>query len=467
MNLSYLDLDKEFYELNNPTPLEKPYLIHFNEDLALKLGFKNNDEFLKVINGERLLHSKYFSMTYGGYQFGNYIPLLGDGRVHNIGKVNNCNLQLKGSGETFYSKTADGRCTIDSSIREYLISEAMHNLGVPTSRAIAIIGSDTNLVRSGLKKAGIVFRASNSFIRFGTFEYFYFAKQHDKLKDLIDYTLDESFSHLKNQKNSYVKFFCEVVDKTALTLAKWQALGFCHGVLNSDNISIEGLTMDYGPFAFQDEFKYNFVCNKSDKVGRYSYGEQVNIMYWNLMQLSIALSPHIEKKAMDEKLDEFRDSLYFDIYTNEMKEKLGLFEDDINDRSLVEDLIITLNASYVDYTSFFRILSHYDGNKEDLYDLSYEPVELHNWLLKYDNRLKKETIDFKQRQEIMLNKNPKYILKTYMLDMAIKKAYNQDFSMIEDLFTILKNPYGELPKFEKYFGDVPEEYKEFVLTCAS
>jgi uncharacterized protein YdiU (UPF0061 family) len=452
----YLKLDKEFYEYTTPILLDKPYLIHLNP-LATKLveldtKLKNELDFISFINGTLDSNTiKYFSMCYAGHQFGNYIPLLGDGRVHNFGKINGWNIQTKGSGETPFAKTADGRCTLASSIREYIMSEAMHHLGIPTTRALGIIGSNTNIVRNNIEKAAIVLRASTSWIRFGSFEYFYYMKEYDKLQTLADYVIGESFYELINEEDKYYQMFCKIVDNTAKTLAKWQAIGFCHGVLNTDNISIEGLTLDYGPFTMMEEFNYNFVCNKSDKAGRYAYGEQVNVMYWNLSKLALALSPIIDKKKMDIKLKEFEEFLYFDKYIDEMRKKLGLYEKLHEDKKLIEILITTLHESYIDYTQFFRILSHYDGDKMPLYEIAMEPVILDSWLQLYDKRLEKEKLSQSQRKEKMLQSNPKYVLKNYMFDIAIQKAKQKDFSMIETLIKIAKNPYNELPQYEKFF----------------
>jgi uncharacterized protein YdiU (UPF0061 family) len=215
--------------------------------------------------------------------------------------VNGWNLQTKGSGETFYSRMADGRAALPSSIREYLMSEAMHHLGIPTTRSLGIIGSQTKIARNTIERAAIVMRLSPSWVRFGTFQYFYYVKEYDKLKSLADYVIAESYPHLIDDEDRYFKFFSEVVERTAKLIAQWQGVGFNHGVMNTDNMSIAGLTIDYGPYAMLDDFDYGFVCNKSDRAGRYAYSEQPNISYWNLTMLSKALSPIIDKEKMQKK----------------------------------------------------------------------------------------------------------------------------------------------------------------------
>lgn len=468
----YLYLDEEFYKFTQPIPLENPYLIHFNSSGAKLLNIKDNQQnklqFIELANGTLKPDGvQIFSMCYAGHQFGNYIPRLGDGRAHNLGKIDKWNLQTKGSGETPYANLADGRCTLASSIREYLMAEAMYHLGIPTTRSLGIIGSDTKIVRNQIEKAAITMRLSTSWIRFGTFEYFYYLKANEKLEQLADFVIQESYPHLHNVKDKYYKLFCEIIQKTAKLLAKWQAIGFCHGVLNTDNISIEGLTLDYGPFSMMDEFNYNYICNTTDKAGRYAYGEQVNVMYWNLTKLSKTFIPLVTKDKLETKLNEFEQFIYFDTYIDEMRKKLGLFNKQNDDKSLIEKLIKTLHESYVDYTQFFRLLSKYRGDKMPLYEIAMEPVVLDDWLKLYDKRLQKETLSQEQRLQKMSQINPKYILKNYMLDMAIKKAQQQDFSMVETLIYIAQHPFDELAQYEHFTGDIPQEYQGLLLSCSS
>jgi len=468
----YLSLDSEFYDMTDPTPLDDPYLISFNPNAAKLIDLDNNSEddpsFVALLNGTFIPKgTRPFSMCYAGHQFGNYAPRLGDGRAINLGSINNWHLQTKGSGETLYSRTSDGRAAVRSSIREYLMSEAMHHLGIPTTRALGIIGSQTKIVRNQIERGAIVMRMSPSWVRFGTFEYFYYFKEYEKLKSLTDYTIVESYPHLQNDEDRYFKFFCEVVDRTANLIAQWQGLGFCHGVMNTDNMSIAGLTIDYGPYAMLDDFDYGFVCNKTDKAGRYSYGEQPNVSYWNLTMLSKALSPLIDKERMQKKLDDYGNFLYPDAYIDVMRKKLGLVLKLDEDVELITDLVGTLQDSYVDYTSFFRTLSHYDGERMPLFDIAMNPVPIDGWLNLYDDRLSKETRSQPERQNAMLNTNPKYVLKNYMLQEAITLAVRGDFSMVETLLHIAEHPFDELSEFERFAGETPEEHKNITLSCSS
>ncbi len=468
----YLSLDDEFYDLIDPIPLENPYLISFNPSAAKLIDLDSethNDPLLvELLNGCFIpKESRPFAMCYAGHQFGHYNPWLGDGRVCNLGSVSGWNLQLKGSGETMYSRMADGRAAVRSSIREYLMSEAMHHLGIPTTRALGIIGSKTKIIRQQIEHAAIIMRMSTSWVRFGTFEYFYYRGEHQKLQTLAEYVIAESYPHLTNDDDRFFKMFCEVVECTATLIAKWQGIGFCHGVMNTDNMSIAGLTIDYGPYAMLDDFNYSYVCNHTDRLGRYSYGDQPNISYWNLTMLSKALSPIISKDRMQKKLDEFGAFIYPNAYVDVMRKKLGLVEKFEDDVELITELVGTLQDAYVDHTLFYRTLSRYDGDRTPLYDIVMEPVIMDNWLKLYDERLSKEPRTQIERQKAMLKCNPKYVLKNYMLQEAIVKAEHGDFSMVETLLHIAAHPFDELPEFEHFAGDTPEEYKNIGLSCSS
>lgn len=468
----YLTLDDEFYTLTQPIPLDEPYLISFSPQAAQLIDLDpsscENGNFVAMLNGTFMPQgSNPFAMCYAGHQFGNYNHWLGDGRTLNLGSTKGWNLQLKGSGETLYSRSADGRAAQRSSIREYLMSEAMYHLGIPTTRALGIIGSKTKIMRNGIEQASIVMRMSTSWVRFGTFEYFYYCGKYDKLEMLAKYVIAESYPHLQNDEDKFFKMFCEVVDRTANLIAQWQAIGFNHGVMNTDNMSIEGLTIDYGPFAMLDDFRYGYICNHTDRAGRYAYGEQPNVSYWNLTMLSKALTPLIDKERMQKKLDDFGAFIYPDAYVDVMRKKLGLTLALEGDRELVTSLVETLHDVYVDHTLFYRTLSHYDGDRTPLYDIVMEPVILDQWLIRYDARLSKETLSQPKRKQEMLKTNPKYVLKNYMLQQAIDQASTGDYSMVETLMYIATHPYDELPQFEHFAGETPQEYKNCGLSCSS
>ncbi|MBT5934798.1 YdiU family protein [Sulfurimonas sp.] len=472
LETSYLSLDEEFYKLTDPQPLDEPYLISFNKNAAKLIDLDSSTEqdprFVELLNGTFSPKGSHpFAMCYAGHQFGHYNPWLGDGRALNLGSTSGWNLQLKGSGDTHYSASADGRAAVRSSIREYLMSEAMHHLGIPTTRALGIIGSKSKIIRSKMENAAIVMRMSTSWVRFGTFEYFFHMGEHAKLEALAEYVISESYPHLKDDEDRFFKMFCEIVDRTASTVSKWQGVGFNHGVMNTDNMSIEGLTIDYGPFAMMDDFNYNYVCNQSDRVGRYSYGEQPNISYWNLTMLSIAFSKIVSKDRMEKKLEDYGAFIFPNAYVGVMREKMGLYIELDSDADLVEKIVVALHEAYVDHTLFFRILSRYDGDRSPLYDIAMDPVVLDNWLKLYDKRLLEESGSQQKRQELMLSTNPKYVLKNYMIQKAIVLAEAGDYSMVETLKHIAENPYAELPEYEHFSGDTPEEDKNIGLSCSS
>lgn len=471
----YLDLSEDFYRKSIPEPLDAPKLVAWSEDAAKLIGFdeetKSDAKLLAFLNGEYLLKgSEPFSMAYAGHQFGHYNPWLGDGRVHHLGTINGWQLQLKGSGETIYARGADGRAALRSSIREFLMSEAMHHLGIPTTRALALITSETKIVRNSIENAAILLRLSPSWLRFGSFEYFYYTKEYTKLQELADYAITESFRDFIGDEDRYFKMFEAIVHSSAKVVAQWQGVGFCHGVINTDNTSLLGLTMDYGPFSMLDDFNYNYICNHTDRVGRYSYGAQPNILYWNLTMLAKALSPIIQSSRTQALLDDFGSFIYPDAYMALMRKKLGLVLVLSEDIELIQELVGALQDAYVDYTLFFRTLCHYDGNREALYDIAMEPVAIHNWLELYDLRLAKEPLTQPERKASMLCINPKYVLKNYMLEDAIHKAQRGDFSMVEKLLFIAQHPYDELDEFEEFeefSKETPELYKNIGLACSS
>ena len=467
----YLKLNNNFYNYQNISPLNNAFLIDANYTLLKKLNLEkilnSKIEFSKIINGEILLNgSKPFSMVYAGHQFGHYVPRLGDGRAINIGTIENMHLQLKGAGETKYSRSGDGRAVLRSSIREYLASEAMHALGIPTTRALAIIGSNHKVYRESWEYGAIVLRASPSWVRFGTFEYFAHNNMLDELKELADYAIEESYPHLANEEDKYTYLFLEVVGKTAKLIAKWMSIGFNHGVMNTDNMSIAGLTIDYGPYAFFDDFDYNYVCNHTDTQGRYSFRNQPIIGKWNLNALLVALAKITDSKRLESAL-KYYDELYIKEYQSLMNKKLGLDSIKKEDTKLVQHLLGVLQSLQVDYTLFFRTLSHYKGDKTDILKLCLYHTPMREWLEDYDKRLEQNSISTKERNTRMLKTNPKYTLKNYILQEAIESAESGDYSTLKNLFKVTQTPYNEHPEFERWAEATPNEYKNLKLSCSS
>lgn len=467
----YLDLDPIFYHEVTPTPLKNPTLVSLNKDALTLLGLNpdnpNNKELESLLNGTmRLEGSRPYAMCYAGHQFGYYVPRLGDGRAINLGATNGWNLQLKGSGQTLYSRQGDGRAVLRSSIREYLMSEAMYALGIPTSRTLAIISSEEKVARESWERGAIVLRLSPSWIRFGSFEYFFHTNSHDKLQKLADFLLKESFPHLLNTEDAYAKMFGEIVKRTAQMIAHWQSVGFNHGVMNTDNMSAIGLTIDYGPFAFMDTFESGYICNHTDHEGRYSFDNQPRIGHWNLSQLGRALSPLITQEKMENELEKYGD--YFTTRLMELlRAKLGLESAEENDGELLRSLFSVMENGRIDMTPFFRTLSRYDGERNTLLSLTLAPNQLNEWLNLYDTRLENNTSTTAVRHTQMLCVNPKYILKNYILQEAINLAEKNDFTLVNDLLLLAQNPYDEHEKFERYAGVTPPQHQNLKLSCSS
>ena len=465
----YLKLSDECYEKVAPTPLKKPHLIHANPDVAKELNIDEDElqteGFVKFLNGEHEVEgSDTFAMCYAGHQFGHFVPRLGDGRAINIGTIDKYHLQLKGAGITEYSRHGDGRAVLRSSIREYLVSEAMQGLSIPTTLCLGLIGSDHDVRRQSIEKGAIVCRVSTTWVRFGTFEYYAHAGMFEDLEALADYVIDESFPHINGRDDRYTLLFNEVMVITARLMAQWMSVGFNHGVMNTDNMSIAGLTIDYGPYAFLDDFRHENVCNDTDTEGRYSYTNQPDVAKWNLQSLMLALSPLTTIEKMKGILDLY-DRVYMRYFHYYMCKKLG-FEGTVEgDPELIDDMQDMLENLHVDYTLFFRTLSHYEGDREALLatGLYHEPMNA--WLDRYDERIK--YLDTAVRKKQMLSANPKYVLKNYMLQEAIDAASEGDFSLVDNLFKIAQNPFEEYPEFQRWAEATPQEFKNQRLSCSS
>ena len=470
----YLELPELCHDRVDPAPLTKPFLIHANDAVAkmLNLDISDHNALTKFVNGElKLEGSDNFAMCYAGHQFGHFVPRLGDGRAINIGTVTNehnekYHLQLKGAGPTLYSRSGDGRAVLRSSIREYLMSEAMHGLGIETTRALALIGSEHSVYRQTWEKGAIVLRVSPSWVRFGTFEYFTHSKNFKELESLADYAIDECYPHLNDEENKYFHFFAEVMGKTARLMAEWQAVGFNHGVMNTDNMSIAGLTIDYGPYAFLDDYDTNYICNHTDRDGRYSFGNQPRIGEWNLRAFALALEPLVTKERLDKLLDHYG-RLYSRHFLYLMGKKMGLDKVSDDDFEFMKQMFGMLQSLTVDYTLFFRTLSRYDGERKELLKLGLLHTPMNEWLDEYDVRLKENESSVEERHESMLKSNPKFVLKNYMLQEAIDEAEKGEYALVEALFNIAQNPYAEHEEHERWAGVTPDVFKNKKLSCSS
>jgi uncharacterized protein YdiU (UPF0061 family) len=463
-----------------------------------ELGFSDEDiqskEFLLYVTGNaNIENSKPFAMCYAGHQFGNWAGQLGDGRAINLGEIKNWALQLKGAGPTPYSRTADGLAVLRSSIREYLCSEAMHHLGVPSTRALSLSLTGDQVLRDVLyngnpayEKGAIVSRVAKTFLRFGNFELFAARNDLKNLKTLTDYTIKNHFPRLGNPcKEVYLKFFQEVTNKTLEMIIHWQRVGFVHGVMNTDNMSILGLTIDYGPYGWLEGFDFGWTPNTTDKQHkRYRFGNQPTIGLWNLYQLANALYPLIDETAPLEEILEGYKSNFEKKSQDMMRAKLGLILAKETDINLIQSLEDNLQAIETDMTIFFRLLSSFKKEQPEkgielIQNAFYTPEKLvgkvltdwKHWFASYAKRLEKETISYEERDQHMKTTNPKYVLRNYMAQLAIDNANKGDFLLLEELHQLLKKPYEEQPKFEHWFAKRPEWARHKVgcsmLSCSS
>lgn len=473
---SFLELGNDFYSRVSPSPLRDAYLIHGNARVASLIGLDahcfSHPTFVPCFNGQQP-HPQFapLAMVYAGHQFGSYVPRLGDGRAMLLGEVKSdqghWDLVTKGSGLTPYSRFADGRAVLRSSIREYLASAAMVGLGIPTSQALCLIGSEEPIQRERIEPGALIVRVAQSHIRFGSFEYLSHTQQHEALKTLVDYTIQRHFPELQSNKHPIEDFFHEVVKRTAKLMAAWQAVGFTHGVMNTDNMSIIGDTFDYGPFAFMDGFQSHFIPNHSDQGGRYAFDQQPGIALWNCRALAYALRPVLKEEASQEAIDDFTPT-YHQAYMERMAAKLGLPATADPLGPLISSLIPLLSADEVDYTLFFRQLCDFPAQEKELLCLFQYPDGIRNWLADYSTALEQNTSSPEERGAAMKQANPKYILRSYMAEQAIRQAEDfRDHKVIADLMEILHSPFEEHPEFQHYANTPPDWSRDLELSCSS
>ncbi len=478
---TYACLPEAFYTKLSPTPFsDPPYLVNFNPAAAELIDLDPDEakrpEFAGIFGGSMLPPGMDpLAMLYSGHQFGIYVPQLGDGRAILLGEVRNergerWDLQLKGAGLTPFSRDGDGRAVLRSTIREYLCSEAMHGLGIPTTRALCIVGSDEKVYREQIETGAILVRMAPSHVRFGTFETFYYRKQHEQLKVLADYVIVNHYPHLMEVTDKYSRFFDEVVERTAKLIAQWQAVGWAHGVMNTDNLSILGITLDYGPFGFIDDYDPGFICNHSDHNGRYAFNQQPYVGLWNLSCLAQALLPIVPKDELKAGLDRYT-PIHQERYLGLMRLKLGLDSARTEDESLVTDLLSLMAQSRADYTKVFRTLGHFHSRSgeqnEILRDYFVDRGGFDCWAARYCARLRENTNTNAERRERMNLVNPKYVLRNYLAQTAIEKAQQKDFSEIDRLLTLLQNPYSDQPGMDAYASLPPNWGKHLAVSCSS
>ncbi len=481
----------------SPTPCGAPKLLHVSDDLQKMLGLSEettkSPEFVDLMAGNiNYLGSKPYAMCYGGHQFGRWAGQLGDGRAINIMETWDYNqrltYQVKGAGRTPYSRSADGLAVLRSSVREYLCSEAMYHLGVPTTRALSLVSSGDKVLRdmmydgnAAYENGAIVCRVAPSFLRFGNYQILAAQKDMVNLKKLVDYTIEYFFPHIESSnENRYLLWYEEVATKTMELMIEWERVGFVHGVMNTDNMSILSLTIDYGPYGWLEDYDPDWTPNTTDAQGRrYRFGNQANIGLWNLVQLANAIYPLIgDTKPFEDILDKTQKH-YVKHYRKMMLKKIGLSDKNPQIWPLVEDLKKLLKDSETDMTLFYRELSSFDGQLEDFVEIlkscSYSEffdgyiTRWSEWLMHYMDVQPEHALA--DKKDVMNSVNPKYVLRNYMAQLAIDAAEKGDLSVIDDMYKCLKNPYKDQPEYDQWYALRPDWAKHKVgcsmLSCSS
>ncbi|UZR28265.1 protein adenylyltransferase SelO [Methylococcus mesophilus] len=482
---AYARLGAPFHQPVAATPLPEPRMVHFNAALAGDLGVDSEGglEFLEILAGNQPWPGYASSASvYAGHQFGHWVPQLGDGRALLIAEVRSpagerVELQLKGAGPTPYSRGLDGRAVLRSSIREYLGSEAMHALGVPTTRCLSLVASSQPVVRETVENAAVVCRTAASFVRFGQFEYFAGRGKTGPMARLADHMISEHFPHLQGRPDRYAAWLGEVVERTARLIAQWQLLGFCHGVMNTDNFSVLGLTLDYGPFGFMDRFRQYHVCNHSDYEGRYAYSAQPEIGRWNCERLLQAVSPLLAEKpeeaaAVGQDILRHYAPIYKHAVTQGWADKLGLRELREGDGRLVNEFLGLLQRSRGDFTRSFRLLSRIradsDAPAKGVREAFADIKAFDAWVADYRARLRSEqNTDDEARAGRMNRVNPKYVLRNHLAQIAIDRAMLGDYSEVAKLTGLLRRPYDEQPDMEAYAAEPPDYMRNIEVSCSS
>ncbi len=475
---SYSQLSETLFTHIKPVPVKSPKIILFNETLSneIDLNFFNIDNKNKatIFSGNQLPKgSKTIAQAYAGHQFGHF-TILGDGRAITIGehitkKNERFDIQFKGSGKTPYSRNADGRAALGPMLREYIVSEAMHHLNIPTTRSLAVVETGEMVIREKYLRGAILTRVASSHIRVGTFQYALVSKNKDDLKNLFNYTVNRHYPHLKKTKSQAIELLRIVMDKQISLICNWMRVGFIHGVMNTDNMSISGETIDYGPCAFMDRYDPNTVFSSIDHYGRYAYLNQPYIAKWNLERFAETLLPLINednKKAISaatEVLNEFK-TRYVNEWLNMMRKKLGLLGKDVNDEKLFLELLTWMHLNKVDYTNTFYELQKNPDTRSQI----FREKDFLNWENKWKLRQNQNNNSLKKSIEIMQKSNPIIIPRNHLVEEALDDATeNNNFAKMNELISTLKNPYKMNSIVAKYQSRKIPENKNYKTFCGT
>jgi len=469
-------IDEPFASVVTPLPLAAPSWGHRNDALAADLALPAlDDSWLPLLAGNATAEGiAPVACRYAGHQFGSWVPQLGDGRAMLIGTVRGADgvsyeLQLKGAGPTPYSRGGDGRAVLRSSIREYLASEAMAALGVPTTRALALVHSPQPVYREEIETAAVVTRVAPSFLRFGSFEIWAHRDRPEELRTLADHVIAEHLPELAGRDDRHQRLYATVVERTATLVADWMAVGFSHGVMNTDNMSILGLTLDYGPYGFLDAYDPAHICNHSDHGGRYAFGQQPAVAFWNLRCLGGALLPLMAREAAQEALGLFR-AAYIDRYAERMRHRLGLQTTEEDDATLVNDLLDQMSAERLDYHLTLRSLSRLtiDGAVGPVRDGFVDRERFDAWAARYRARLRREGSIDDDRRARMDAVNPLFVLRNWVAEEVIRAAADRgDFSVLDTVLERLRRPFDASPPHAEWSQPPPDWAAELSVSCSS
>ena len=468
-----------------PSRLLDPVVVSSNKLLAEELGIDpdnlDSPEMLEVMSGNFMTANiKPIALVYSGHQFGVWAGQLGDGRAMTLGELPVANegtvigqadselwdIQLKGAGPTPYSRFADGRAVLRSSIREYLCSEAMHGLGIATTRALSLVDSKTAVYREEVESGATVCRVARSHIRFGSFEHFHYRNQPESVRALADYVVQRHFPQWVDDEDRYLKLFKNTVFKTAKMIAQWQSVGFNHGVMNTDNMSILGDTLDFGPFGFLDNYDPEFICNHSDTNGRYSFKNQPSVGLWNLNALATSLTSLLSSDELIDVLKQYEPE-FLNQFRAIMASKLGLEKYQADDELLSNKLLDLMQINNVDFTILFRSLCDFTADNRAVRDQFIDREGFDQWAVKYLARLEQQSLSDAERRDNMRAVNPKYVLRNYMAQAAIEKAQAGDYSEVNLLLEVLQSPCEEHPEAQQYAGLPPDWAEKISVSCSS
>lgn len=472
---SYIGLPEEFYQQIDPTPVKNPSLLIFNEELANSLNIElEEDDKLNFFSGNKIPKDSIpVALNYSGHQFGNFVHQLGDGRAILLGEVRNKNesydIQLKGSGQTKFSRQGDGRSALGPVLREYILSEAMYHLGIPTTRSLAAVATGEHVVRDSFEPGGILTRVAKSHLRVGTFEYFASRQQWEDLKLLADFAIQRHFPKIRETDNHYLELLKKVASNQSILIANWMSVGFIHGVMNTDNFTISGETIDYGPCAFLDEYHPGKVFSSIDQNGRYAYGNQPSISSWNLASLAGCLIAFIDKDS--DKANELATEVLenYSIDTNQrildlMCKKIGLDGSKKNNQEILRNLLKLMMDNESDFTITFRSLSDILLNNSDNFLAQFhQKNEVSGWINNWKSALNLENKNVGEIISNLNNTNPMYIPRNHQVQKAIEESYLGNLKVLEEMLEVLKNPFQENVSLSHY-SEAPSEQQRVTQT---